>query len=263
MKTFLRTGLCTFVAVILCQSLQANTITLTGTVRDFYYNGTPYNPVTDMIGHPDFQNVIATDKGIVKSVLGADGTPDYASATTTVSTHGAANFYQRYHNTKGVNLWTPYSITLNETAPGSMVYSYQNSAFFPIDNQLGGNQGSTHNYSFTYQLHTTFTYEPGQTFGFTGDDDVWVFINKNLVMDLGGVHGAQTGSVNLDTLGLTRGNTYNFDFLFAERHTSESNLRITTSIPLISTVPEGGATAGLFALGLAGLGVIRRQLRKS
>jgi fibro-slime domain-containing protein len=75
---------------------------------------------------------------------------------------------------------------------------------------------------------------------FTGDDDLWVFINNRLVIDLGGVHGPESASVNLDTLGLTAGNTYNFDLFFAERHTSGSNFRVETSIVLepVAAVPE-------------------------
>jgi len=83
-----------------------------------------------------------------------------------------------------------------------------------------------------FELHTWFTYAQGQVFDFSGDDDVWVFINKKLAIDLGGVHSQASDSVNLDYLGLTSGYTYPLDFFFCERHVTESNLVISTSIKL-------------------------------
>jgi fibro-slime domain-containing protein len=174
----------------------------------------------------------------VQNTLGADGKPVYASSGTPFTTHGAAAFNQWYNDVSGVNLSTTKTLTLTKISDSPLLYQYNNPAYFPIDGELFGNYAFGHNYHFTSEIHTQFTYESGQTFSFVGDDDVWVFINNKLVIDLGGVHGPTGATVNLDSaaasIGITPGNKYNLDIFQAERQTSGSTFRITTSIVLVA-----------------------------
>lgn len=142
----------------------------------------------------------------------------------------------RYDGIANVNYDTAFkNIVIKDSLPfkhvGGGKYEYKNDEFFPLDNKGFLKENRDHNFSFTMELHWTFTKIPNMTFSFTGDDDVWAFVDNRLQMDLGGIHGAQTGSFNVDNIpGLTDGQDYKFDFFFAERHTTESHIRITTNI---------------------------------
>jgi fibro-slime domain-containing protein len=218
-----------------------------GVVRDF-------KGKKEVDGHPDFESYGGSNSpttGLVGGAMGSDGKPVYAGKCDVAGmgmtpacpwgqqVSGKPNFDQWYRFTDGVN--KPYLLYFLFKPMGGIA-TFNSQHFFPVDNagynSLDyGDDFKQHNFGFTTELHTKFQYKGGETFQFEGDDDLWVFINGKLVIDLGGLHPPAKGMVNLDasagTLGLAKGSVYLLELFHAERHTTASHFRVDTTLTFV------------------------------
>ena len=217
--------------------------------------------------HPDFEanfNCGKETQGLVKNAL-SNGLPVFLKGTTSNTgcskqqITSADTFSTWYVDNDGWNLPVVSTVRLTKQTAGSVTtYAFDSgSGFFPIDGKGLGNSYKSggvlqsHDFGFTTEIRYWFTYQGGEKLDFTGDDDVWVFINGNLAVDMGGLHSKREATLTLNaaggtgdgttaygvgasgaytihhTLGLTVGQVYELAFFHAERHTTESNFKLS------------------------------------
>lgn len=167
----------------------------------------------------------------------------------------------------------------NQTESRFYVYSspkgYGGSGFYPYNTYSGsfGAQNGTINEWFGMNVELDFYLpnKPGSgtdvnqvngndmVFEFSGDDDVWVFVDDELILDLGGIHGALTGTINFatgevtvngttytDLLNNISSGTHRLSIYYMERGGWASNLKLS-----FNTVPKWEyetATAGTISV---------------
>jgi len=249
------------------QDCSNDTLKLVMEAFDFLGRGkTGGNPAFQVGGDADNMGTASSGlvRGMVKSTLSDSGLPVYTGRDSGYQVGGINGIGKGiaggpYGKSTPSNWFD--TVALRAAVPGIQIghgcvelplikgaaddgyYKYDNQSFFPLDtitdkrgySPLLAADKEMHNFLFCMHGHAAFEYTPGLKFEFRGDDDVWVFINKKLAVDLGGTHGPESASVNLDRLKLREGMVYPFDIFYCERQTNGSSILIRTTMDLQPT----------------------------
>lgn len=146
------------------------------------------------------------------------------------------------------------SYELSKVKNGSKTVATSGNNFFPLDEVKNPKEIADNDHNFYFGMRYDVTFQIGDYVGplnysFTGDDDLWVVLDgEKVVIDLGGIHGAAFGEVDLwDVIGdpetLTseeKQKEHTLTILYMERGASLSNCQMNFTLPSarISEVTE-------------------------
>eukprot|EP00808_Paulinella_micropora_P018111 g10197.t1 len=216
---------------VLMKVLVADTLYISGILRDFRKS------------HPDFALPIEhgddqEGRNFVADKLGPNGdiellvgpgqsTPGGTTRATGLGQappHQGPGFYDWFHTdanpdkAQARNMLMVHSEALSDTS-NTGVFTFFTTSFWPVDNQLFGNEGDLHNRYFTWEIRTYLTYNPKDIYTFASADDMWVFVDGRLPPSwiLHGVHPIREQRLDLKTFGLLPNVTYRCDIFYAHR----------------------------------------------
>ncbi len=159
----------------------------------------------------------------------------------TGSINSAESFAEWFTDVPGTSLSTFTTVSGGIAVGGEFhgMFEINEQQFYPIDDVLFGNEGAEHNSFFTFEITADFVYDQaaGQTLWLITDDDAWIFVEHQLVADLGGINGSSEQWVDMDRLDLTDGGTYRIRIFKADRSDDSSRFHLVTNIPMTSSLP--------------------------
>lgn len=178
---------------------------------------------------------------------------DYNATNHTIqntSAAGKTHFVYEGTSTTTLNPFPPVTDRNTEDGMTKNPYYQDDGVINGVKKQTTKDTLYKRNFGFAMVSEGEFVYHADDElfFDFEGDDDVYLFINNELVMDIGSAHSidgvrfelndyvnaAKAGNLGSDArnkaLALEEGNTYSFKFYYMERHSYGSNIRISTNI---------------------------------